>query len=325
MNADDFKKFIPLDKSWLTRVGVLDIINGFTDIGNFIDGQKDANEDVLAIKNASEAWRNNKSINVGESATLYRLLRFASWKLNLNKKFIKEGSLKLRKINNDRNIVNFSQTKLLKLDNETTQWATATVICGDEERLTNPPLKLKETYDAVEHWHTRRKNGLCWESKYDVTIERQANAFLNLLQNIEVDYKPLCSDDYCFARVFNFINKENGAKLWPSLIGHETNRIEEMENAITMAEETGYINSKDHRVVQGLAMWGLVNNKKLIFKHSNSVNKSWPKFWVFMIQVKQKLNNKILGKKLNQFENLTNIEILNLISKEKKKSKIQFL
>lgn len=319
MNLDNLKNLIPLDKSWLTRVGVLDIISGFTDIENFIDGQKDANEDVLAIKNASEAWRNNKLINVGESATLYRLLRFASWKLNLNKKFIKEGSLKLRKINNDRNIVKFSQTKLLKLDNETTQWATAAVICGDEERLTNPPLKLKETYDAVEHWHTRRKNGLCWESKYDVTIERQANAFLNLLQNIEVAYKPLCSDDYCFARVFNFINKENGAKLWPSLIGHETNRIEEMENAITIAEETGYVNSKDHRVVQALAMWSVVNNKKLIFKNPDSVNKSWPKFWVFMTQVKQKLNNKILGRKLNQFENLTNIEILNLISSEIKK------
>jgi glycine hydroxymethyltransferase len=320
MNVNNFKQYIPLDKSWLTRVGVLDIINGYTDIEKFIDEQKDVNDDVLAIRNASEAWRNNKPINAAESATLYRLLKFASWKFNLNKKFIKEGSLKERSINNDRNIVNFSQTKLLKLDNGTTQWATASVICGDKERLTNPPLKLRETYDAVEHWYARRKNGLSWESKYDVTIEGQAEAFLNLLQHNKTNYKPLCSDDYCFARVFNFINKENGAKFWPSLIGHETNRIEEMENAIMMAEETSYVTSKDHRVVQALAMWGVVSNKKLSFKNPNSVKKSWPKFWAFLNQVEQECKNKKFSNPKVK-ENLTDREIVNLISNEIKKER----
>ena len=117
--------------------------------------------------------------------------------------------MKDRKITDDPNIVNFNQTKLLNLDNGTTQWATATVICGDRERLDNPPQKLKETYDAVLHWETQRKKGLCWEPKYDQTIERQVKTFLDLLNNKEVNYTPLCSDDYCFARVFNFINKES--------------------------------------------------------------------------------------------------------------------
>jgi len=113
-----FDKLIPLDKSWLTRVGVLDIINGYTDIEKFIDSQEDTNDDILAIKNASIAWRNNQPINVGESATLYRLLKFASWKFELNKIFIKEGSLRHRQITDNPNIVNFNQTKLLKLDNK---------------------------------------------------------------------------------------------------------------------------------------------------------------------------------------------------------------
>lgn len=320
MNKNNLKKLIPLDKSWLTRVGVLDIINGYTDIEKFIDKQKDANEDVLAIRNASKAWRNNQTVNVGESATLYRLLKFASWKFNLNKKFKKEGSLKDRKINDDNKIINLNQAKLLKLDNETTQWATAKVICGDKERLPNPPLKLKETYDAVKHWHSYRKRGLCWKLKYDTTIEKQVNTFLNLLQNKKVFYKPLCSDDYCFARVFNFISKEDGARLWPSLIGHETNRIEEMENAIKQAKDNGNIISKDHRVVQALAMWGEVNNKKLIFKNPDSVNKSWPNFWVFMtLTQKNIMNKKILVEKNDKYKSLTNRQILNLISSEVKK------
>lgn len=311
-----FDKFIPLDKSWLTRIGVLDIINGYTDIEKFIDNQEDINDDILAIKNASIAWQNNQDINVGESATLYRLLQFASWKFRLNKTFLKEGSLKNRSITNNSNIINFSQNKLLKLDNETTQWATATVICGDKERLVNPPQKLKETYDAVEHWQIRRQKGLCWEPKYDGTIERQAHAFYDLLNNKESNYTPLCSDDYCFARVFNFINKENGEKFWPSLIGHETNRIQEMESAIKEAEDTGNITSKDHRVVQALAMWGVINNRKLVFKNPSSVNKSWPKFWDFLASVKIKKNNNKINKSSKKYKKLSDKIILNLILDE---------
>lgn len=286
ISMKEYNEYIPLDKSWLTRAGVLDIINGYTDIEEFINSQQDVSEDVLAIRNASMAWRNNRPINVGESATLYRLLKFASWKLGLQKVFIKEGSLKDRIIFDDPSIVNFNQTELLKLDNETTQWATAAVICGDKERLPNPPLKLQETYDAVAHWSIQRKKGLCWEPKYDATIQRQIRAFLDLLKNKKADYAPLCSDDYCFARVFNYINKEDGARLWPSLVGHETNRIEEMENAIRDVEETNIVDSKDHRVIQALAMWGSIYKKKLIFNNPDGVNKSWPKFWNFLEAVK---------------------------------------
>ncbi|KKR67734.1 MAG: hypothetical protein UU10_C0037G0003 [Parcubacteria group bacterium GW2011_GWF1_40_6] len=57
-----FDKFIPLDKSWLTRIGVLDIINVYTDIEKFIDNQKDINDDILAIKNASIACLGNLNL-----------------------------------------------------------------------------------------------------------------------------------------------------------------------------------------------------------------------------------------------------------------------
>lgn len=81
----EYHKFIPIDKSWLTRVGVLDIIHGYTDIEEYVDHVHKASDDIVAIKNASIAWRKNLPINVGESATLYRLLRFAAWKLSLKK------------------------------------------------------------------------------------------------------------------------------------------------------------------------------------------------------------------------------------------------
>ena len=163
----------------------------------------------------------------------------------------------------------------------------------------------------------QKKNGLLWEPKYDVTIERQADTFLKLFKDEVVDYKPLCSDDYCFARVFNFINKEAGAKFWPSLIGHETNRIEEMENAIDEAENKSHVSSKDHRVIQAMAMWGLLNNKKLTFDHPSGVNKSWPQFWKFLSLINVK--NKNVSQKQTRQSKVSSDKVLSLITEEIKK------
>lgn len=279
---DEDNKFIPLDKSWITRMGVLDIIHGYTDIEQFLNKQADLNGDLLALKHASETWRTNAPVNVGESATLYRLLQFASWKLNLNKMFIKEGTLKDREIVNDPNIINLSLEELLKLDNQTTQWATASVIMGNKQRISNPPNKLQQTYDAVDHWNKQRQVGLVWKPQYDETIQKQVRVFLELKKGLKTIFIPVCSDDYCFARAFEYINKEEGQKSWPSLRGHETDRIEEMEKAITESKTGELISSKDHRVIQAIAMWGVVNNKKLNFTHPEAVNKSWPKFWDFL-------------------------------------------
>lgn len=280
---DKYYSYIPLDKSWLVRVGVLDILNSYNDIATFLDTQTNLNEDLLALKQASVVWNTNKPIHVGESATLYRFLQFASWKFNLDKTFIKEGTLNERGVTNDPSIINLSLVELLKLDNGTTQWASASVIADiNTPRNNNYPYKLLETFDAVEHWKRRRQAGLSWEPKRDVTIERQVKKFLELLEGQNTVFVPLCSDDYCFARVFDFIDSKDGAKMWPSLVGHETNRILEMEQAINEANDVQVVSSKDHRVIQALAMWGLLHKKQLHFKYPNAVNKSWPLFWEFL-------------------------------------------
>jgi len=40
-------------------------------------------------------------------------------------------------------------------------------------------------------------------------------------------------EDYCFARVFGYITKTKGENKWPSLKGHESNRISEMEKIVS--------------------------------------------------------------------------------------------
>ncbi|MBI5149116.1 hypothetical protein HZA33_05550 [Candidatus Pacearchaeota archaeon] len=282
MEKKEISQYVPLDKSWMIRVGVLDIINWRGNIEKFLVKQKNLNDDLQALYHAARDWGSGNPIDVGESGTLYRFLKFACWKQKLDKEFILRGTLKEREICNNKEIISWPLEKLLQLDNGTSQWASASVLLGNKERIENPPFKLQLTYEAVEHWNERRNIKLCWLPRYDETIEKQALAYLELLETGKTNFRPRHSEDYCFARAFDLITAEEGRKKWPSLEGHETNRIEEMERVIDVANNGEIMGSKDHRVVQAIAM--RQNIKKIPFdiKDKNVVNKTWPQFWDFL-------------------------------------------
>ena len=137
------RSLIPLDKSWIIRMGFLDVINGYKDIVSFLNLQKDLNDDLLALKRVAENWEVSSELNVGESGTLYRFFQFASWKLSLDKKFVLEGTLRHRNICNDSSIVSWPIQKLLTLDNGTSQWASVAILMGDEGKIENRHINSK--------------------------------------------------------------------------------------------------------------------------------------------------------------------------------------
>lgn len=85
-----------------------------------------------------------------------------------------------------------------------------------------------------------------------------------------------------FCLYFGYITAEAGEKLWPALRGHESDRIVEVQNTLQDAKEGRGVISKDHRIVQAIAMWGKVNNRKVNILYPQVVNKSWPQFWDFL-------------------------------------------
>ena len=269
------KGYIPLDKSWMIRMGVLDLVNGYNDSVNYLEQhQEELNEDLKSLYQALLQWDSN-SVNVGESGTLYRFLKFASWKFGLDKKFVLQGTLKDREICDNPKIVCWSLERLLTLDNGTSQWASASVLMGNQERIQNPPYKLQVTYDAVEHWKNVRERGEIWMPKFDETILAQASAYLRWLKKRNMDFVPRQAEDYCFARAFGIMSAEEGEARWPSLRGHESNRIAEMEKALQEREVT----SRDHRIVQAIAM---LRKSKENIANFNCVKKSWPQSWKFL-------------------------------------------
>ncbi len=280
------RDLIPLDKSWIIRMGILDIVHGHKDIQSFLESQENLGDDLVALKRASELWTGNKPIDVGESGTLYRFLLFASWKLGLKKQFITRGTLRDRHVANDPTIVNLSLHELLKLDKGTSQWASAAVLLGNEEKIPNPPYKLQVTYAAVEQWNEKRKAGKVWGPRYDQTIERQAEVFLKLLAGQHPAFIPEQAEDYCFARTFGYITQEEGDRRWPALRNHESDRIAEMDAVLDAAIKGKAIDSRDHRVVQAISLWGIINHIPLKITHPESVSKTWPQFWAFLDSVK---------------------------------------
>lgn len=282
MERSAINSFISLDKSWLIRMGVLDLLGGHDDCRRLLEKQTPLSDDLQALLGALQAWETDKPIDVGESGTLYRFLQFASWKQGLGKRFILHGTLKRRAITQDDSIVGLKQLELLKLDNCTSQWASAATLLGDPERLPDAPFKLKLTYEAIDHWKQQQKAGKHWAIRRDSTIERQATEFLDVLAGKSVRFVPEQAEDYCFARAFGVITAEEGEQRWPSLRGHETDRIKEMETALAAMTTNKPIDSADHRVIQAIAMKAATEGKPLRFMHPDAVNKSWPEFWDFL-------------------------------------------
>ena len=185
-------KYVPLDKSWIIRMGILDLLYGYNDIDEFLDWRRsELPDDLVALNRAIKSLKaGDYEIDVGESATLYRFLRFLTWRQDIDKRFILRGSLLKRKICENPEIVHYSQKDLLRLDNGTSQWASAAVLLGDGERISNPPFKLKVTYAAVKHWTERRIAYSYWEPLYNETIFNQAVSFLELLKEGKTSFVP---------------------------------------------------------------------------------------------------------------------------------------
>ena len=221
---------------------------------------------------------------MGESATLFRFLKFLSWKSNLRKSFKTLGTLTNRIICDDPKIIDWSIKDLLTLDGGTSQWASIAYICGNRDLsgIKVLPNKLSLTVRVCDMFEKLSND---WEIEMDDTIERQYNCFKQMLDGKEFVWTPIHSEDYCFARAFGVITKEVGLNTWPSLVNHESNRIDEMERCILELRHTGKIDSKDHRVVQSLSMYSIVNKIHFNVYHRDVVNKSWPEFWDMIISL----------------------------------------
>jgi len=279
-------EYIPLDKSWIIRMGILDWLHGRNQIKDFFYDWDDLSDDLISLKNVVKTpIEDSKEIDVGESATLCRFVKFSCWKRGINPKIITHKTLSNRIICNDPAIIDLSQEELLKLDNKTSQWASAAVINGDRYRMPKPPHKLWVTYIGMQHWESSVAKGLNWQPIMDETIERHANVIFDTANTYEIYFSAMHSEDYCMLRAMDMITPHEGLEKWPSLVGHESNRIIEMEKALEEYNSYGTVSSNDHRVIQAIVAYSIKYGTRPVVKNIDAVKKSWPLFQEFITHI----------------------------------------
>ena len=96
----------------------------------------------------------------------------------------------------------------------------------------------------------------------------------------------------CFLMAFGVLTPKEAKRLWPQIQYHESNRIKEMTRTSRDLGRGDIVYSDDHRVVQADAMWlQSLNLKRPVdaikqrFHNPNCVNKTWPRFWDFLIDI----------------------------------------
>jgi hypothetical protein len=301
------KGYVPWFKSQIIRVAILDLIRGYGpgDLIRFLDSQEDLGGDLKALRRIAEAWvYQNKSLDVGESATIYRFVSFYSWKYGISRPIVVSGTLAERaeEMGATPDIVNWPLAKLLTLEGGTTQWATMAILMGNKEVLPQVPFYIQQTYNVMEHYDKQRDEGKVWIPQRDITLSTQIEEYIRFLKTGKTAIKPTKLGDCdlaCFLMAFGIITPGEAKDLWPMIQFHESNRVKAMREALEQLLLGNIICTDDHRVVQALAM--LIQSKNLSisaddirkrFHNPNCVNKTWPRFWDFLADVPRMLRQE---------------------------------
>jgi hypothetical protein len=304
---EKLRKFMPLDKCWTIRLGVLDILNGRQDhISNEISswerlhGPKSITKDIKALHACARNWdEQSMVVQVSDCRTLYCFLKYASWKLKDMRSYMIGDDLLIRAPHADPKIVDWDQTKLMTLEGGSTCWASAKVLLGCTHRVFLPPRLLEMTYNAVCTWKASTKRGTGEYGLFgDMILFRQAAAFWDIIhKGKSLKVEDLLPDtqsrssrpdplpqDYFMLRTFGVINMVEGRKQFPEL-SYRRDRISDMEKQLGNLQMGKPIDTKDHRIIQAITMKSMYDGKAADIIHVDAVEKSWPAFWEFLQHV----------------------------------------
>lgn len=289
---------LPDDKSWDIKLGLLDLsIGSYATLLRLEDQVRRGvllSDDQVALGRASQDYFDGKPIRVGESGTLFRSMRALCWTNGqMDREFIIEGTLSTREVCNDPEIITWDNEALLTLDNGTSQWASALFLLRPYTQTNRidfmspeTPYKLRVAGDAKLHWLMALLEHRPCQSRKDSTLIKQAASYVDWVANganAAFNFYPEQAEDAPLAIAFEIITPTEAGERWPALAEHESNRLVSVTEAIDQYEAGEKITSRDHRVIQALAMRFHLGPEA--FMYPESVNKSWPTFWYFMSQV----------------------------------------
>ena len=286
--------FIPRDKGWTIRMTFLDLIRKndpkyaisyLTQLPDLSDDEKDA----ITI---AQQWNESGPFGPIESRTLYILLQFYLWKYRINRTIIPKATLIKRieeSLDFTPHVTNWALENLFTLMGRTSQVATAAILCGNTEHLSEVVFYVDKTYYSICYWDYHEAVNKPWEGQLDPTITVQLEEYLNYLKYGKINEKPSPISDCdlcCFLIAFGVMTSKQAAEFWPQICKHESNRAEAVDIAFMQWRSGKLIETKDHRVIHALAMLMQSENLSIStedvrrhFKYPDHVTKAWANFW----------------------------------------------
>lgn len=266
---------LPLDKSWIKCITVLEMQEGYGSDGavrNFLNSYPDneMSDDVKACRDVLNALHNKSNV--------FPVRNFRSLAVALTC---------LKSIDRN-NILLGSQLRRRKLiDENSSQLKSAKMLTGKKEQVLADYPNIHDmpyhVYMAYEAETFRYDKTTIYRE--DRTLTKQFAYFINKLQDKDTKLEVNSAEDVPLAYMFGEIELSEIKSTYPQMVNHESNRIDEL-NAVTRTPGASQIMyTDDHRIVMACEMFGIVNDSQYKFMHPECVNKSFPNFFKYIKEI----------------------------------------
>lgn len=279
MLSPEIWALMPWHKSLIIRFVFQDVTHGKIErsIKWLEDNYGSLGDDLQATLRTLQQFKAGKDLDVGESGTLLRFWRYYLLSIGDTRRIIVRGTARKRQFYAGEDVIDMDTEELLALDDGTSQWASIAALCGRIERPVGElPGHLELTFNAIKLWQDAKFYQEMWPARKDRYIIEMVEAWLEWRRTGIMKLKVDNAEKVFLAAMFGLITAEEAHQQFPQMIHHESNRIK----AIKRYRHWWWliVGSRDHRIVQGLAMRG----RRRWFLHRHCVNKTWPQFWRFM-------------------------------------------
>lgn len=278
MLSADVTSLLPWHKSLIIRFAFQDLIDGKPErsIAWLEANYTTLGDDLRSLLRSLKQYLAGEDLDVGESGTLLRFWRYFLLVQGDPRMMHVRGTLRRRPVYSNPDVIDMGGDELLLLDGGTSQWASIAALMGRIQKPQRVPGHLQLTYDAIQLWNEAQIDGVMWPARKDHIISEMVEAWLNWRHTGDMRLVVDNAEKALFAERFGLITAREAEWRFPQLVGHESDRIKAMRRYRRWWWII--VGSRDHRVVQALAMSG----KRCIYLHRRCVSKSWPQFWPFM-------------------------------------------
>lgn len=286
---------LPIDSWEVMCLLLLDVVNNVKRAPEQLFKLSTKPDRVVATLTALSGWRKGNDVLVRNDMQLFQMLKFVAWRLGIEKKFVREGTLRNIVSLEDPSFADLGIMDLLEVDHSGV-FASAATICGDRISRSDMPLLmppyLERTAHAVYLWHQAEKYRQPWGIPIDLSAVRQLKAMVSLIRGEGVVFEPECPRDFFFGKIFGRVTLDDALERWPDFALSFKERIKLFDAQVAKYSNQKIIESPYGPEMRAMVMHSKTRRSRCLVDNRCVATHDWPDFWEAVDQVI--LNNAVV-------------------------------